>query len=587
MITKQYTVKLGNELHISRLATSNSSKNSILLKTNNQKARLNLQENKDAIMVQAKQTSPKTIASNIADILATDIVVDGVPYFYKWLKFALPGYTIQYSEPVYEPSGIWIYSTSSSMIVTAVDSNNIAQFSTEVELVPVFIDSRYINLKDFIALDGKYYTPKRKGDVILCTFSKDILSFSHREFAFNAKVKDLNDIATLVLDEFVYEVPAKIDNRNGIVKYEYFPYQHTLIRSFKETVVLGPDGNVKLSNRNLDLSNIFIKKINDTVTNLTVAGITSPMSGNVCLATLMQAGTANQGDSIEIEYNYLYVDRPFVTIDCRKLNADSSIDTYVGPTSIGTRSLTNKYDKLFGYVASQKDFLVSHVFDGTIIDIAQTGALYTYDYMTQNEISFTEGNVIESFYTANMDKVDIYLNQKRFKSCGSFGIVDSNPEYVECGIEADRKDNFYDFESYNIYAGNVTILGTEDNVVAAGIGKVNNKFTFPIDFNIDHVTTSNVYIKINIADEETTTVPQADTDIINFCKDADDINKDFSYDKEKITACYVISENDVNVTTNLFFDENTNELYAKVQKVPGAELRLKYAGMHSNYGIVV
>ena len=587
MITKQYTVKLGNELHISRLTTSNSPKNSILLKTNNQSERLELIENKDSIRAFTKQVGPRSISGNVSEILATDIVVDGVPYFYKWLKFSLPGYTIKYSEPTYEPSGMWIYSTSQKMTAIAVDNNNIEQFSTEIEMVPVFIDSRYLNLKDFIAMDGRYYTPKRKGDSILSSFSKDILAFKTRNKTFDAEVKDSNDITTMYIDEFVHEVPIKIDGRNGIVKYEYFPYQHTLIRSFKEKVTVPPDGNIKLSNKNLDLSNIFIKKINNTSTNITVTGKTSPMSGVVCVSTYMQSGILNDGDLLEIEYNYLFIDKPFVVIDCRKLNGDSAVHTYIGATSIGTRNVSTKYEKSFGCIVSQKDFLTGHVFDKTIIDISQTGAMYSYDYKTQNQISFIDGVIIESFYTSNIDKVDGYLNQKRFKSCGVFGIVDSEPTYVECGVFADRKDDFYDFEKYKVYSAGITILGTEDSAVPAGIGKVKNKFTHPITFNIDHQSLSNIFIKINVQSEEEANITLANPDIVQFCSDADEIGKDFSYNKNKITACYVVDGNDINVTTKLFFNNSTKELYAKVQRVPGAELRLKYAGMHSNYGIVV
>lgn len=587
MITKQYPMKLGNELHISKLVSSNSSKNSILLKVNEQQPRLVQTENIDLVNIKAKQVSPRTVVSNTSQVLATDIVVDGVPYFYKWLKFSLPGYTIQYSEPVYAPSGLWMYSNSKNVIVTAVDENNIAQFSSEVELIPVFIDSRYLNLKDFITMDGRYYTPKRKGDSILCTFSKNILAFSADNSVFKAVSTDTTDIARIVLNEFVYSTPAKIDDRNAIVKYEYFPYQHTLIRSFREVTTPGIDGNVKLSNRNLDLSNIFIKKINDTVVNLTVAGLTSPMSGTICLATFMQQGVINPGDSIEVEYNYLFIDYESLVVDCRKMNADTQISTYVGPTTIATRGSTEIHDRSFGCVISQNNFIINQVFDFSSIEIHGTGSIYSYDYNTQNDITFTDGNVIENFYTANLDKVDSYLDGKKFKSCGIFKVVDSFPTYIDCGVPSELKDNFFDFEAYNIYPGSITILGLEDSAVLAGVGKIHNKYTYPITFNIDNETTSSLYLKVDTRLEEAMNIPLADVDIIDFCQNADAINKDFTYSKDNISACYVIDGNDVNITNTAFFDNDSKQLYIKIQKIPNAEIRIKYSDMHSNNGIVV
>ena len=71
-------------------------------------------------------------------------------------------HTITYNTDVYEPSGQLIYSNERYVTAEIKDVNGNLVSKLELEFVPIFIDKRLTNLKSYIDIDGKYFTPKRK-----------------------------------------------------------------------------------------------------------------------------------------------------------------------------------------------------------------------------------------------------------------------------------------------------------------------------------------------------------------------------------------------------------------------------------------
>ena len=90
MITKQYNMKLQEELHISKLSASNSPKNVILLNISDKKQSLTEVSNKDFLEIDAEKLSNKAIKTNTTDVLATDINHNGAVYYFKHKKISYP-----------------------------------------------------------------------------------------------------------------------------------------------------------------------------------------------------------------------------------------------------------------------------------------------------------------------------------------------------------------------------------------------------------------------------------------------------------------------------------------------------------------
>lgn len=583
MIIKEYSMKLENELHLCKLVSTESSKDAIFINSTDPTPSIQIYTSNDSLAPTARQISSTVIAGNSSNIIATDIVVDGEPYFYKWFKFELPGHIASYSVDVYSPSGMWVYSKEKNVSILFRNAENIPVYSMDIEFIPVFIDSRYINLKDIMSIDGKKFSSKKIKNEIVCTFSKDIKAYIVNGNIFESIFDNGINKAKIKLQEFLYTNAIQLDGINAIIKHEYFPYTHTLIRNFVEKITVGNSGIAKLSNKNIDISSVVIISINGYTTSVPLGQMISPMSGSVSLATYMQMGLLGNGDIIEIKYSYLYIERPTLEIDLLKLDRDSEINTYVRATEISKNGTSVKYDRQFGAVISKNGFITSNVFDMSSIDISQSGASYVYNYMQQNQIVFMDGNIINEFYTTNIDEVDRYLNSKGFKSCGVLKTTSASYELSNILPGALRFDFFKEFQEYQILPGSITILGNENPAVPAGIGKIRNNFIYPLKFNIDSEKNSYLYIKVDISKEEIDIVPLLDSDDnIEYCKLADEIGLDFSYNKNKISAIYESETADVVVSANMYFDSNTKELYIKVPKMSALKLRLKYNGIKTN-----
>ena len=423
MITKQYTVKLGNELHISRLTTSNSPKNSILLNISDKKQSLTEVSNKDFLEIDAEQLSNKAIKTNTTDVLATVINHNGAVYYFKHKKLSYPLHTITYNTNIYEPSGQLIYSNERYVNAEIRNSSGLIVNILEMEFVPVFIDKRMLNLKSYIDIDGKYFTPKRKGDSLMISFSKEISSYTIDNSIFKSEASVRNKCATIKLNDFLYVQNKTVNGLNSIIEYDYFNPVFSLIRKVREFIVVDKTGYIYLSNNNIDIDSIKMISVNDISLNIELGNLTNHSSGKICIIDLFASNTIGPEDLVEIEYNYLHKDEMYVNIDIRKLNKDSRMHSYVGATKISTPTEETKNERNFGVFISQNNFLVDNIFDYTTIDISQSGSEYLFDYTTQNQIVFNSANKIESFYANNIgallsELAGAHLPEKIVRSIG-------------------------------------------------------------------------------------------------------------------------------------------------------------------------
>ena len=584
MITKQYNMKLQEELHISKLSASNSPKNVILLNISNKKQSLTEVSNKDFLEIDVEKLSNKAIKTNTTDVLATDINHNGAVYYFKHKKLSYPLHTITYNTDVYEPSGQLIYSNERYVNAEIRNSSGLIVNILEMEFVPVFIDKRMLNLKSYIDIDGKYFTPKRKGDSLMISFSKEISSYTINNSIFKSEASIRNKYATIKLNNFLYVQNKTVNGLNSIIEYDYFNPVFSLIRKVREFIVVDKTGYIYLSNNNIDIDSIKMISVNDISLNIELGNLTNHSSGKICIIDLLASNTIGPEDLVGIEYNYLHKDEMYVDIDIRKLNKDSRMHSYVGATKISTPTEETKNERNFGVFISQNNFLVDNVFDYTTIDISQSGSEYLFDYTTQNQIVFNSANKIESFYANNIGAIDNYLNNKHYKDCGVFAIEKNNAEYQYIPITSVPKQEMYEPEKIMDITSSIIVIGDSDIDSPAGIKKILYPNAFPIKYNIDHKTSSSIYLKININEELSFTNYTTDTDIIDFCKLSDEINEDYSFDISKFRVLYIDNNGKTEEVPTVYADTSSNYIYLKCSNTANKEIRLKYSNMTSSYG---
>lgn len=584
MITKQYNMKLQEELHVSKLSASNSAKNVILLNISDKKQLLKEVSNKDFLEIDAEQLSNKAIKTNTTDVIATDMVIGNVEYYFKHKKLSYPSYTIAYNANIYEPSGQLMYSTERYIEAELKDSSGNTISIIELEFVPVFVDKRMINLKSYIDIDGKYFTPKKKDDKLLLSFSHDISNYYIDNSIFKSISTIEDKFAHIELSEFLCSQSKTVDGTNTIIEYNYFSPTFTLVRKTKEVVTIDKTGYIYLSNKFIDISSIKIISVNNISHNIDIGNITSHSSGKICISELIKSNIIVETDVIEIEYNFLYKDAMFAEIDIRKLNKDSRIHTYVGPTRITRPSEDIKIKKSFGAFVSQNNFLIDNVFSYTDIDISQSGSEYLFDYTTQNQIVFNSANKIESFYANNIGAIDNYLNSKHYKDCGIFAIEKNNAEYQYIPRTSMPRQEMYESEKIMDVRSSIVVIGDGDIDSPAGIKKILYPNAFPIKYNIDHKTSSSIYLKININEELSFTNYTIDQDIIDFCKLSDEIEEDYSFDISKFRVLYIDNNGETEEVPTVYEDTSSNDIYLKCSNTANKEIRLKYSNMTSSYG---
>lgn len=587
MITKTYNMKLQEELHTSRVLTSNSNNNAIALNVLSDSNVFVETYNKDTLSIKESRISSKAIKTNTTDVIATDIIIDNVVYYFKHKKLSYPSYTIKYSSATYEPSGQFIYSTEKYVTANIVDANNVTVEQLELEFVPVFIDKRMLNLKSYIDIDGKYFTPKRKGDKILISFSSDISSYTIDNAIFKCINTNNDKLAKFILKEFLYVQNKNLNNLNSIIEYDYFEPTFTLIRSANDFFNIDKTGYCYLSNTNIDISNVNIISINQLPITISLEKYVNYSSGKINLSELLRSNIIDDGDLIEVEYNYLHINNQYIEVDIRKLNKDSKIHTYVSATKIKTPSSETNNDRSFGAFISQNNFVVNHVFNFTSIDISQSGSEYIFDYSIQNEMTLTPSGSIESFYTENTGSIDSYLNSRHYKESGTFSIGEFNNEIYAINKFPKQKDNFYEPEKIYKSRSSVVVVGYGNPEIPAGIKVIEYRNIFPFEYFIDHKTTSNIFVKLNIEKELTFINGLIDPDIVDFCNASDEINKDYTFDAENFKIVYIDNDGEVEVTPEVFIDNDTKDIYLKAPNTTNKEIRLKYSDMISNYGFLI
>lgn len=585
MIIKQYKSKLSNELQVSSLVTTNDSNGSLFFREEDLKIEIESLENNDVIEFEIERLGLRTFLTNTTNIIATDIESNGVLYFYKVQKPSISGYTYEVVSESYSPSGNYIYTNlpTVEILFSSISGNN--KFIINYETVPVFVDKRHLNLKHIYESDGKYFVCRIKNSKILVTFSKDILDIKKKNYVFQIDRTRKSDSVYFIINEFIHSGHINKNGVNGIVRYDYFPYQHRLLTENIFTGKIDSENSIFL-NKNVDVSSIFLKKINNTSINIDLSKI-STHGGKVYFDQLLIENIIDKNDDLEVVYDLLDIDIIEKQIPISAIDGNSKLHTYVSPTSILSNGITTKKEKEFGVIKSRNDFLIDAVFSFSNINIRQSGNEYSYDYLNQSNISFTDGFELHEFYTQNMDDIDYYLNSKLYKSCGVFVLAKSNKEFVSCKFKPKIKENFHDFLEYKIFSNSIVILGNENTDVPAGVGKILIENIYPLNFSIDYDDTDNSYfvnIDISRYEEDISGLLESDPDIIDFCNVSDLIKKDYSYDKNKI-KCLFNKDLEINISNNLFFDEDTKALLCKIQKTSGYKLYIKYEDIASSYGI--
>ena len=580
-------MKLQEELHVSKLSASNSAKNVILLNISDKKQSLTEVSNKDFLEIDVEKLSNKAIKTNTTDVLATDIYHNEVAYYFKHKKLSYLSHTITYNTDVHEPSGQLIYSNERYVTAEIKDVNGNLVSKLELEFVPIFIDKRLTNLKSYIDIDGKYFTPKRKNDKILISFSMEVSEYkvNNSIFVCDRFLKD--NLATLALKEFLYVQNKNIQNKNCIVEYDYLNPYFTLIRKAVDFIEVNKSGYCYLANKNIDISSVSITSINNVVANININKFVQHSSGKICILELINSNVLNHKDIIEITYNYLHKDEQYIDVDINKLNGDSKIHSYVGATKIKTPTGTTESSKSFNVFISQNNFIVTNIFDYTSINIAQSGTEYVFDYSVQNQISFTPPGSIEQFYTNNTGSIDTYLNDKHYKECGTFTLSKIENEFIGVNKSVKQKDLFFEPSKIIVNKSSIVVAGNGDTEEPAGIKKIKYQNVFPLNFFIDHKTTSNIFIKLNIAKELLFNTISTDTDIINFCIASDEINKNYGFNPENFKLIYINNNTTTEIVPIFYMNNTTKDLYLKGPNIANNEIRIGYADAISNYGFLI
>ena len=584
MIIKQYNMKLQEELHISRASTSNSNNNAIALNILSNSSVFIETDNKDTLSTKEAKISSKAIKANTTNVIATDVIINGVVYYFKHKKLSYPSHTITYDKQTYEPLGDFIYSTERYVNAEIRDSSGLIVNILEMEFVPVFIDKRMTNLKSYIDIDGKYFTPKRKGDSLMISFSKEISSYTIDNSIFKSETSIRNKYAKIKLNDFLYVQNKTVNGLNSIIEYDYFNPVFSLIKKVREFIAVDKTGYIYLSNNNIDIDSIKMISVNDIPLNIELGNLTNHSSGKICIIDLFASNTIGPEDLVGIEYNYLHKDEMYVDIDIRKLNKDSRMHSYVGATKVSTPTEETKNERNFGVFISQNNFLVDNVFNYTTIDVSQSGSEYLFDYTTQNQIVFNSANKIESFYANNIGAIDSYLNSKHYKDCGVFAIEKNNAEYQYIPRTSVPRQEMYEPEKIMDVTLSIVVVGDGDIDPPAGIKKILYANAFPIKYNIDHKTSSSIYLKININEELSFTNYTTDTDIIDFCKLSDEIEEDYSFDISKFRVLYIDNNGETEEVPTVYVDTSSNDIYLKCSNTANKEIRLKYSNMTSSYG---
>ena len=588
MITKQYSMRLEEELHMVLVDNSNISTNAIKLKTDIVNTSTSLVSSPDRIKNKLIKLTNKTYVSNSANILATDIVVDGVPYFYKLLKVEVSGYTTEYSGNVII-DGAYAYSTTEEVEILLTNTTTGAPtFSVQICFQPVFVDKRLATLVSLEPGDNKTYIVKKKNNKLLISFSKEPLVVLSDDEIFIAKTEIDGNFTSIYIDEFVWNNAIKIDNKNATISYSYFPYSYNLVSNIVEKVKVSNDETVRLSNRLIQHSSVKIIKINNIVSNIAIDTLTCYKTGTVSLAMLVQLGSINVDDDIEISYNYMHISKPIVNVDNRKLNYDSNISCYIPPTSIVSNGTTTNEDMSLHAIISKKEYIVDVATPLATIDISQTGAVYNFDYLVQNSISFFSGFTLSDFYTSTIYEVDNYFQSMLYVNIGTLKINKGSATLIDAYKPATIKEGFKDFDVYKYYSGGILILNG-NATISAGVVPVLSEYTYPIEFNIDHETASHYYIKINVEKylQSITSLVSTDIALLAFSEYGDTVNKDFSIDMNKITICSISDGIETSHLATMYLDQTENMLYAKISKITNTKIYIKYNGMLSQYGIVV
>lgn len=587
MITKQYSVRLKEELHMVLVDNSDACDNAIKLRTDILNTNASLISSPDKIKNSLKKLTSTTYLSNSASIKATDIVVDGIAYFYKYKKLDIVGHTATYSKPIVEDE-IFVYSNDPEQYVVYYDTDGNAAFSMDISMYPVFIDKRITSLKSIWIIDNKSYIIKRKTEGLLITFSEEPQQVLLEDTIFNANAEVTNDFTNIYLNEFVWSTALKFDGINTTVSYDYFPFNYNLIKKFVEEHNVSLDGLVELGNINVDIGSARIVKKNGVSTSIGIWDYVSHNLGKVFLSQLIQDGTLAIDDVIEIEYSYLYIDRPTLQIDNRKLDRDCKIHTYVSPTKITTGGVKTAFEKNLSALITRKDFIIDLQLPLASINIAQAGAFYDYDYRIQSPISFIDSFALSEFYTSNIEEVDTYLDSKLYRSVGNFQINKGTSTLIDIFKPAATKEDFKDYQVYKYFSNGIVVLNGEATA-SAGVLSIEDDFTYPVDFNIDHETVDKTYLKIDVSNflEDISALISIDAGLLQFAEDADLIGKDFRYTLNNINICSINNGTQTVHAATMFLDAAEKVIYAKIDKQEDTKLFVKYQGMISQYGIKV
>lgn len=543
-------------------------------------------ESSDSIPFYIKELSSKQVESNYTDMLATDI--DG--YFYKYPKYVGASLiTVNGDTPEFEDTN-FVYSKNKTGLVTIYVAD-VIHSSIIVDFFPVFIDSRRLDLKYVYDLDGKTYTPKKAGNSVRVSFSKDITDIVNKAGSiFDTRIEFNETYFTYLVDEFIYSESKKIGNVNALVEYNYLNNPHNLVLNNKETFYVKNDLCVKLANRNIKLDDCKVSLINGFATNIGLTFAINQSTGFVSLEQLVSSNTIGVGDEIEITYSYLSIFKPSGNLGYANIDYNTSHQIFIHPTLIKKPSVADEvHRKDLRFITYSNEFITATNIDDLSFTVTQAGPNYSFDYQDTSSIQIASPNMISEFYISQTDDIDKYLNSINLKSCGAFRIENGIDEEIESiGRVAGIVNT--DFDQYKYYSGSIVKVNTDAVVKAgAGIGVVSGNI-LPIDFFIDNKTDDFISISIDVSglEDYIGSLVTTDVDVLAFVQGIDFINTDWSYDKEKIKIAFMESNGDIDtVDPELFFNSTTKELFAVVENRADTKIFVSYNGKISSYGINV
>lgn len=298
--------------------------------------------------VEEKSIRGIRIRSNSPEILITDIIRDGIPFYYKTLNRYPGAASITVNGSISPIDNNFVYSQEKIGTIKYKLRNGTELESFE-EFVPVYINENNHFNKPISDIDNKLYT------YIQDTNKDFIISCPNPEVAFTAIPGELilveqysksnKDHLSFILKDFYKEKKVSLLNRELLLAYRQEPRVSEVIRIINETAFLS-NNIIQLNNSNLLPEHLSLDfKIQSGIKTIRVnkeAIINNKGQINI---QFLNESIPNEFEYIKASYNYISPKINNIEIPIRIVNNSSFVKLYIKPTQNGSKICAAAFDK--------------------------------------------------------------------------------------------------------------------------------------------------------------------------------------------------------------------------------------------------